>query len=691
MLALLMLLWTAQPAQAQPALPDTQQRYRIEATVDPAAATIEGTTHLRWTHPGATPLTSIPLHLYLNAFSHDQTTWMDAGPLNTVRFDDLQAMYGDALWGWIDLQAARLHTPSGPVALTWSYAQPDDGNPLDRTLAVLALPTPLAPGAAAELEITFRARLPTPIARTGATPGTLVAAQWFPKAAAYTPQGWSLQQFHGPTEFFADFADYEVTLHHPPGWLLAATGAATSSTRTTTTFTQRAVHDFAFVASTELAPTTFTVKPPAQPHAITVHLLQPPTQTHTTPRWREAIEGALHTLTRRVGPYPYATLTVVLPPWRAVRTSGMEYPTLITGLAGDPLWSTWPIDTLKIPEVVIIHELAHQYFYGILASQERDEAYLDEGLTTYWEGEIARDLYGDPAWMGHLLGRPVHGDQGRALGLRRWAHLLDEPIARRPSWLYYPASSGAQVYPRTALTLRTAALRHGQPLMDACFAAYYRRQAFRHPTLHDLLDAAAEVSPDLRDTLREGFTQPRLPNYRVVSASSTPWTPPRGHLPDDLDPLAARALQDDSPEGAYLAILDPGHGDQPGQVQRVRVPFAAPPPHPDTAPDAPRYVSAVRLRGPAWEHLPTLLRLDFEDGARLDLPWDGRAPWREVRVLRPARLTRATLDPERLIPLDVFPEDNAWDLQPDDAFTADWSLWFGAAAAWLAAEVSAWL
>src|SRR4029453_9915577 len=80
----------------------------------------------------------------------------------------------------------------------------------------------------------FAGRLPVPIARTGCVPDFCLVGQWFPKIATLETHGvrgaerarWGARQFHGPTEFYADFADYDVTIDTPNGWLVRATGNA---------------------------------------------------------------------------------------------------------------------------------------------------------------------------------------------------------------------------------------------------------------------------------------------------------------------------------------------------------------------------------------------------------------------------------------------------------------------------------
>src|SRR5262249_41881598 len=143
------------------------------------------------------------------------------------------------------------------------------------------------------------------------------------------------RQFHGPTEFYADFADYDVTIAVPSGWLLGATGRAQGEPapdgagRVKVQYKQRAVHDFAIVAGRSLVDQVARHTPEGGGPPVDVRYIVPAGSEHQIPRWRRAVEGALDVYGTRVGPYPYETLTVVMMPWWAARTAGMEYPTLI--------------------------------------------------------------------------------------------------------------------------------------------------------------------------------------------------------------------------------------------------------------------------------------------------------------------------------------------------------------------------
>jgi hypothetical protein len=136
------------------------------------------------------------------------------------------------------------------------------------------------------------------------------------------------------------------------------------------------------------------------------------------------------------GPYPYPTLTVVDPPDDGIGAGGMEYPTFITGYAPTIL-TRWPIRDVAILEDANIHEFGHQYWYGMVGSNEFEEPWLDEGLNTDSEYRAMQLAYGP---------RPIRFPGGIGADMYSYAHLqyhllpnLD-PILRN-AWGYSSSAS----------------------------------------------------------------------------------------------------------------------------------------------------------------------------------------------------------------------------------------------------------
>lgn len=706
MLGVLLLL-AASPESSAPKI-----HYAIEVQLVPERRALIGREEIRWTNPSTVTLSRLPLHLYLNGFAHSETTWM-----RTSRVDP-QALLArsEDPWGFIDVESITQKTAGGQEAVGWRPIQPDEPNALDRSLIELDLPRPIGPEETVQLEVKFTAQLPVPIARTGGERDFFLVAQWFPKIAVLEVPGvrgatrlrWAAHQFHGPTEFYADFADWEVTIEVPPGWVVGATGKEAESAGDRHRFVATRTHDFAWVAGSNLSAEEVSYRPMGDGAPIQIRYLAPPHSEAHVARARAGVEAALEVLSARVGVYPYETLTVVIPPPFAEATAGMEYPTLVVGATADPLFDAPPFGALRLAELASLHEVAHQYFYGLLASDEQEEAFLDEGFTTYWEMEIAETRWGAPSGVGRLFGRDVEVGAERDLAFAQRARRVREPIARVPSTLFYPGTGSNQIYSRPATVLRTARALFGRERLDRVFAEYFQRFAFKHPGREDFLTVALEAGgPELAGLLREALLALRVPDFRVESLEVRPFAAPLGHAPlptgtillteesrrqHTLDALEPSAREDLGL--VEVEIIDPGwitsSSAARGGIRRVA---AAPVrwQEPTSPAGEDYFVSRARLVGPGWMHLPVDVELRFADGAVIRDRWDGRATWRGYRFVRRAPLEEVSIDPERRIAIDVRPENNGLLRQADPAMVGDLSSWLSLLASSIAAGLSLWL
>lgn len=702
-------------------LPPTAASYRIEARLVPERREVIAEEVLHWRNPADRALDRVPIHLYLNAFSHTGTTWIDGvKSFFGLDFAEHAQIHGDP-WGYIEVARVAQQIGAEERLCEWSFIAPDDGNPLDRTLAEVSLAQPVAPGAELVLRLTFTSRLPVPMARTGGKEDYFHVAQWFPKLGVYEPAGlhgvakgrWAARQFHGPTEFYADFAAYDVTLDVPEGFTVAATGQGELRPGAPAgyhrqRFTQDAVHDFAWVAGRDLQVETHSFRPRGGGDPIGITYVTPVGTERQVARMRRAAEATFDVMGQRVGPYPFSTMTIVQPPWRGRRTAGMEYPTLVTGMPGDPFLDLPGLSRLRWIEGTVVHEVIHNYFQGMVANDEQVDAFLDEGFTSFWTGEVTPTLEEGPGWNA-LFGYPVDQQLQSRRSLVDLANRIDEPLAKRPAYLFYPGTRRAHIYTRPSLLLRTVRNLYGPEVIDRIFSVYFRRYRFQHPNSADFLRVVDEVaSKELAALWREGLGARDLPDYRVAEATSAPWQTPLGYVEGserlvDADRVAAEsdahygldpeALEED---GRVLCeITDPGFvtagEEQPGRVERRRLePQQRGVADEELAPES-FFRSRVLVRGPGWQHLPVDIRFEFADGLVLFDRWDGRAAWRRYRFLRPAALEEVRIDPEDLLVLDPWPENNGRLLDADSTLGTDFGIWLATVAHWLSLGVASWL
>ncbi len=359
--------------------------YRIEAALDFEHKTLEATETLSWRNTGTAATQELPLHLYLNAFKGPQSLFVKESG-GRLRSDHQERPSEASSWGYCRLLSARMEGRD---------LQGHAGE--DETVYWLKLPRPVAPGETIQVEIAWENRYPKVFARSGWAEDFLMSGQWFPKVGVYQGDRWNCHAYHANTEFFADFGVYDVALSLPNALGLAHTGTQTNFISEVETDPKRPlnviwrlhaedVHDFAWA----VMPRESWRKPTMiEYRGVQVFYFINDRNRGSFQRQRRAVENALRWSEEWYFKYPYPTLMVIDTPKEAKGADGMEYPTLITAssVAFDPLQQRLE------PEVVTMHEYGHQFFYGMLASNEFEEPWLDEGFTSWFTHKAMERTY----------------------------------------------------------------------------------------------------------------------------------------------------------------------------------------------------------------------------------------------------------------------------------------------------------
>jgi hypothetical protein len=468
---------TPAPA-AQKTMSQRVAEYHIDVKLDADTGTLKGSETVTWTHPGSKPANDLYFHLYPNAFASMDTTFMKESG-GKLRGDTMPPN------GFGSMTVTDLRTSDGTSLLQrMQYIQPDDGNVNDKTLVKVHLPEPVKGGNKITLKIQFEVKLPKIFARMGTSGNFVMAGQWFPKLSVYEPansrgareEGWVLHQYHGTSEFYSDFAIYNVAISVPREYTVAATGFPIKSAKVIQNyklykFYADDVHDFAWAASPDfiVAEQAFSSQ---QVPGVRIKLYLDPMHKDLKERYFQAAKAALNYFSKWYGPYPYSTLSIVVPPAQGNGAGGMEYPTLITAFGAA---DSSPDTSL---ERTVIHEIGHQYFYGMVANNEFEEAWLDESFTSYAEDRLMEKEYGI---MPNL---PIQ------------ASLVEKPEPlNQETWRYHGSDAYTQnVYIRGKLVLKDIELRIGTKAMDTVMSSYARKYRFRHPTTSDFQKTLEKVT-----------------------------------------------------------------------------------------------------------------------------------------------------------------------------------------------------
>ncbi|HVO24145.1 MAG TPA: M1 family metallopeptidase [Candidatus Margulisiibacteriota bacterium] len=573
--------------------------YRITANYNGREHSILGHETLTWRNTTREPAADLYFHLYLNAFANSQSSFMRALGDAWVEW----ARWHPDGWGYIMVNAIRI--AGADLTPRVQFVHPDDDNLDDRTVFRVPLDKPVRAGATVEVEIDFVAKLPKLFARSGYAGPFAMVAQWFPKIGVYQDGAWNCHQYHATTEFFADFGVYDVTLTVPGNGVVGASGVLQESHddgagTQTVHFVAEDVHDFAWTIDPR-----FRV---VEEEAGSTHLklLVQPNHAAQAARYMGAAREALQRYEEWIGPYPYPQLTIVDPGPGAMRAGGMEYPTLITvGTA----W--WMPGGVRLPESVTVHEFGHQYWYGMVASNEFEEAWLDEGINSYLEGKIMDAGYGRGSYV-DVWG--VHLDSVTLHRLRYLTSAQHDPMTRY-AWQFLDRSSyGAVTYSKTALVLETLDRCLGSERLRAGLAVYFDRWRFRHPRGDDFLNTIRQsIGEDLNWYFDQVLSNTGLLDYAVTQVTA-----------------------EDAPGFSGYAFRD------------GRVGEAVTPP-----PDAQkRYHNEVVVERLGTVQMPVDVQIVFDDGTVTNEHWDGRDRWRRFEYTGSQRVEWAIVDPNRTMPLD---------------------------------------
>ncbi len=545
------------PVAAQNA-PQLIASYKIDARLEldekQHPTKLSGREQLTWLNASPDTVNELQFHLYLNAFKNEKSTFFkeSGGQLRGDKFESGQ-------WGWIDVNELKVIAQAGEsqdLTKKIEFIHPDDDNADDQTVMRVPLSKPLRPGEQLVLDIKFTAKLPRVFARTGYWGQFALVAQWFPKIGVWeevgerrrTVAGWNCHQFHANSEFYADFGNYDVTMTVPAIYKgkVGATGRQQSERvnqdgTVTYQFTQDNVHDFAWTLDPQyvVVKRTFKADEWVKPDEleqlskrlnlpseaiklkdVECTLLIQPEHAYQTERHFKAAFSAIKYYGLWYGAYPYSTLTIVDPPYNGGGASGMEYPTFIT--AG----TNWWVSKTHDPELVIIHEFGHQFWYGLVASNEFEESWLDEGFNTYSEAKVEGLAYGNNVLPYRFYGVPIldfpfelpHPYDNR---LGTFMGKFNDPILT-PAWKFYnDFSYGLNSYPRTGLMLTTLERYLGEDVMARVMREYATKWRYRHPTSQDFFDTATAVAgQDLSWFFDQFVKGTQMLDYEIVEFKS---------------------------------------------------------------------------------------------------------------------------------------------------------------------------
>ncbi len=452
-------------------------KYKIQTKLFSALNRLESTEHLVYVNHSSDSLDYLYFHLYFNRFKKSE-------------------FYGSEIPGKYGYQEIIFVKDERLRELDYE---------IRGTVMKVMLHQPVLPGDSVELHMRFNSILPEYGERFGYYGNHFDVGNWYPVPAVYDRFGWHADQ-HMDGEFYQEWGNYHVEITVPAGFVVGATGVLqngdalpdsveyperrkytsgfSDTTMVTYVFKAKNVHDFAWTADPE-----YVLRRKRAEGTEIIFLIL----SYRVKDWESQPGIAVKSLelfNRRIGKYPYETLTVAD---GYIRAGGIEYPNLV--IINDM------IDDSRELSATIIHEIAHQWFYGLLANNQTRYGWMDEGFATYYENFAMREFFGfekefvdsPGGFWGSLFGYwRVRDRMDRLAYLRYIRSGREEPINRHFDW--FRGEPWIPYYQKMSLVISQLNYVTGDSVFQEGIHSYFREWKFRHPYPEDLFEVFEKAS-----------------------------------------------------------------------------------------------------------------------------------------------------------------------------------------------------
>lgn len=489
--------------------------YTISVKLDDTKHQLSGQESFVYHNNSPQTLDRMYIHLWPNAYRDGST----ALAKQQYAGGEQQLRYGaDSIHGFID--SLDFSVNGIRVMLQYDVQHQD--------IAYIVLPAPLQPGESVTVATPFRVKIPSgEISRLGHIGQSYQITQWYPKPAVFDKNGWNAIPYLNQGEFYSEFGTYDVSITLPKNYVVGATGdLQTESEKSfldelaektkgdlqqllsqkqgrfgktafppsagewkTIRYTQKDVHDFAWFADKRYAVLKGEVELPHSKRKVTSWAMFVP---HNALHWQKSIEyinDGTYYYSLWNGDYPYNQVTAVDGTISA--GGGMEYPNVtVIGNVGSAMEL----------EIVIVHEVGHNWFYGILGSNERVHGWMDEGMNTLNELRYIYTKYPNNTHLSDMVlnGRMhfdhlSHYDMSDLMFRAVAGFGEDQPIETH-SADFSSANYGAVMYSKTGLVFNYLKQYLGDELFDQCMQTYFNEWKFKHPQPEDMRAVLERVS-----------------------------------------------------------------------------------------------------------------------------------------------------------------------------------------------------
>ncbi len=525
--------------QAQNAYFQQEVNYTIDVRLDDIKHELFATEKIEYKNNSSQPIGEIYMHLWPNAYKDDNTAlakqFLENGETDFYYSKENQR-------GFID----QLDFKVNGALVKWKY------DSLHIDICKLILNQPLPSGEKITITTPFHVKIPDgQFSRLGHEDQAYQITQWYPKPAVFDQNGWHPMPYLNQGEFYSEFGSFDVNITLPKNYVLGATGDMVDAEEETAWLNQKVqeteklaayslnmsfppsdvntktihfhqdkIHDFAWFADKRYHVMKGHVTLPHSKKVVTTWTMY----TNSKPGlWVNSINyvnNAIYYYSLWNGDYPYNSVTAVQGALSA--GGGMEYPNITV---------IGPVTGVMELEVVIVHEVGHNWFYGILGSNERMHPWMDEGINSFYETRYMQTKYDgtNKNMLSGLIGKmdvffnlntlthkQIH-ELNYLVNARRG---MDQPI-EFPADKYTKLNYAGIVYSKTAIVLDYLKAYLGDSLFDKCMQSYFNEWKFKHPQPNDFQKVIEDVSGKKLDWFFNDLlkTTKKL-DYKICKVSS---------------------------------------------------------------------------------------------------------------------------------------------------------------------------
>lgn len=459
--------------------------YQIDVTLDDVNHMLRGFETFEYINNSPNMIDVLYIHVWPNAYRNNQTAFarqqMQNREADFYFAEEIDRGYIDSLDFFVNGKGT-----------TWNF----DVKHID--IVKITLNKPLESGEACKVSTPFLVKIPKVFSRLGHDGQTYNITQWYPKPAVYDINGWNPMPYLNQGEFYSEFGSFDVTITLPKNYIIAATGELLTPDEElfrkakgkktelmentfcktpfkSVRFKQNNVHDFAWFASKNFGMISSSVQIGDKTVETFVYSQK---EKDLIDENMQAIKTALTYYSENAGNYPYQHATVVKSELKA--GGGMEYPMITV------------CDILN--KEVIIHEVGHNWFYGILGSNERRYPWMDESINSYFEGQAMKPTT-DTVTINKRQSffNNINDYSMELMAINSTRSNTDQAVGLH-SDQYTGINYGTMVYGKGSIIFKHLRAYLGDEVFKKCFTNYFEIWKYKHPLPGDMEDVFEYVS-----------------------------------------------------------------------------------------------------------------------------------------------------------------------------------------------------